>query len=63
MGYLAPFSLGVHNCQINCFFCCLIIRELKLGLGVFPDVAVQVFDCVGSVDHLSDLHGVIKIIG
>ncbi len=61
---------GVYPCFFDVlyrhehhFFRSPIIRELTLGLGVFPDSPVQVFDGVGGVDDLPEFEWVFKIVG
>ena len=48
----APFFLDVHDGQVDGFLDGHVIGELDLGLGVFSDSTVEVFDGVRCVDDL-----------
>jgi hypothetical protein len=57
-----PVFFDVHDCQVNSFFSCLVIRELHFSLRVFSYSPIQVFNGVGGIDDLSDLKGKVKVV-
>lgn len=56
-----PFSDNVHHGQIKHLEETVIYRENGLGLGHFPQLAVEVLNGVGGIDQSPDLLGALEI--